>query len=45
MEIPSREQVAFENAVRNIEADEDDITTPGCLSMEFLGQVSLGDFA
>lgn len=41
MEIPSREQVAFENAVRNIEADEDDITTPGCLSMEFLGQAEV----
>lgn len=40
MDTPVYEQQMFEHITSNIAAEEDEITTPGCLSLENLEQVS-----
>lgn len=41
MNIPVHEQQMFEHVTCNIAAEEDEITTPACLSLETIEQVSM----
>lgn len=40
MDTPIYDQQAFEHVTSNIAAEEDEITAPGCLSLETIEQVS-----